>query len=71
MLLMSYLELSEKEAIQQELKRLRFSGDILEIQTDEDNITGRIIIQPLNEYYELLRRLRVIERTEEEQQVRG
>ena len=65
---MSYLELSEKEAIQQELKRLRFTGDILEVQTDEDNLTGIIIIQPVKKYYELLRRLRVIERKEEEQQ---
>ena len=65
---MSYLELSEKEAIQQELKTLRFCGDILEIQTDEDNLTGRIIIQPVKKYYELLRRLRVIGRKEEEKQ---
>ena len=62
---MSYLELSENEVIKQELKTLRFCGDILEIQTDENNLTGRIIIQPLNKYYELLRRLREIERKEE------
>ena len=57
---MSYIDLSEKEIIQQTLEELRFCGDILEIQTDEDNLTTKIIIQPLNEYYDLLRRLRVI-----------
>ena len=59
---MSYVDLSEKEAIQQEITTLRVCGDILEIQTGEDSITGRIISQPLKEYYELLRRLRVIAR---------
>ena len=65
---MTPIELSEKEIIQQTLEELRFCGDILEIQTDEDNLTTKIIIQPLNEYYELLRQLRVIERKEELQQ---
>ena len=62
---MSPIELSEKEAIQQELKTLSLCGDILEIESDEDNVTIWIITQPLKEYYELLRKLRVIERKEE------
>ena len=65
---MSYIYLSEKEIIQQELEELKFLGHILEIEPDEDNITGRIIMQPLEEYYELLRRLRDIEREEEQEQ---
>ena len=65
---MSYIYLSEKEIIQQELEELKFLGHLLEIEPDEDNITGRIIMQPLEEYYELLRRLRDIEREEEQEQ---
>ena len=65
---MSYIYVSEKEIIQQELEELKFLGHILEIEPDEDNITGRIIMQPLEEYYELLRRLRDIEREDEQEQ---
>ena len=65
---MSYIYVSEKEIIQQELEELKFLGHLLEIEPDEDNITGRIIMQPLEEYYELLRRLRDIEREEEQEQ---
>ena len=65
---MSYIYVSEKEIIQQELEELKFLGHLLEIEPDEDNITGRIIMQPLDEYYELLRRLRDIEREEEQEQ---
>ena len=64
---MTYINLSEKEMLQQELQELRFDGELLEIEPDEDNITGRIIMQPPKEYYELLRRLRKIEREEEKQ----
>ena len=62
---MSYINLSEKEIILHELEEI--CGDLLEIETDEDNITGRIIMQPLEEYCELLRRLREIEKEEEQQ----
>ena len=65
---MSQIYVSEKEIIQQELEELKFLGHLLEIEPDEDNITGRIIMQPLEEYYELLRRLRDIEREEEQEQ---
>ena len=66
---MSYINLSEKEMLQQELQELRLYGELLEIEPDEDNITGRIIMQPPKEYYELLRRLRTIEREEEQQDI--
>ena len=65
---MSYIYLSEKEVILHELEEIRFCGDLLEIEPNEDNITGRIIMQPLAEYYELLRRLREIEKEEEQHQ---
>ena len=55
--------------LQQELEELRFYGELLEIEPDEDNITGRIIMQPPEEYYSLLRRLREIEREDERQEI--
>ena len=66
---MTYICLSEKELIQQELEELRLHGDILEIEPDNNNISGSIIIQPPEEYYDLLRRLREIERKEEPQDI--
>ena len=62
---MSDTYLSEKETIEQELTAMRFCWELPEIATGDDNITGRIIMQRLEEYGELLRRLMEIEREEE------
>ena len=61
---MSCFNLTEKEMILHELEELRFTGDIIDIEHEEE--TERNIIQPLEGYYELLRRLREIERENEE-----
>ena len=66
--IMSCLRFSEKELIQRELKEMRFCGEVLSIETEDDNLT-RIIIQPPKAYYDLLMRLRTIERKEEPQDV--
>ena len=66
---MTYIYLSEKEIIQQELEELRFHGEVLEIEPDDNAISGSILIQPSEEYYELLRRLREIDRKEEPQDI--
>ena len=55
---MNTIELTEKESILQELEELKFSGHLLEIEYDEDEITERIILEPLDEYFILLKRLR-------------
>ena len=67
--IMSCLRLSEKELVQRELKEMRFCGKVLSIETEYDNITGSITFQPPKAYYNLLKRLRAIERQEEPQDI--
>ena len=62
---MNCIHLSEKEMIKTELEEMRFCGKILKVETCEDGMTENITFQPPEEYYNLLRRLRSIERQEE------
>ena len=66
--IMSCLRFSEKELIQRELNEMRCCGEVLSIETEDDTLTI-IIIQPPKAYYDLLKRLRVIERQEEPQDI--
>ena len=66
---MSCYHISEKEAVPLALHEMRFCGEILEVETDEDGNNGKILFQPPEEYYALWKRLRAIERLEEQQDI--
>ena len=66
---MNCLRFSDKELIQRELNEMRFCGEVLSIETEYDNIAGSITFQPPKAYDNLLKRLRVIERQEEPQDI--